>query len=180
MRFSFSQTKDAFERSTLKLAVFCLSVLTLTFSILLAVDFTKEPIVVERSCETSLAKVSAGTQSKDEVMNFVRLALRERFDSTVEYDPAVYLSQELLVVRNREQDELKRSGIDQRMIVREVFVDGDHFTADVDRIVAVGKVRSAIPMKLSLQVLSKVRSLTNPYGLIISSLSEIKEDAKHE
>lgn len=180
MKLSEARVKEAFERSALKLAVICLSIISLTFSILLGLDLSKEPIVVERSCETKLLDVSSASQTKEEVQAFVKDAVTLRFDSLVSRDPSAFMVQDLFVARSKEQEELKRSGVDQRLIVRSVKLNGDYFVIDADRVVAMGKARSAIPTTLVARVSSKGRNLTNPYGLVLTSVDQLKEEKKSE
>lgn len=180
MRFSHNVAKEMFDRSALKLAVLCLSIISLTFSIFLALDVSKEPIVIERACETKLLKEGSSAQTKDEIHSFVKEAVALRFDSQVVRDPSAYMVQDLFVSRNKEQDELKKSGIDQRVIVRSVQLNNDRFIIEADRLVAVGKARSALPMILIARISSKARSLTNPYGLIMTSIDQEKENKKND
>lgn len=180
MKFSDARLKEAFERSALKLTVICLSVISLTFSILLGLDLSKEPIVVERACETRLLDVMSSSQTKEEVERFVREAVSLRFDSIASRDPSAFMVQDLFVARSKEQEELKRGGVDQRLIVRSVKINGDYFVVEADRVVAIGKARSAIPTVLIARVSSKGRSLTNPYGLVLTSIDQMKEEKRND
>jgi predicted DNA-binding ribbon-helix-helix protein len=176
MRFSHNVAKEIFDRSALKLAVLCLSIVSLTLGIFLTLDVSKEPIIVERACETKLLDSASASQTKDEIEAFVKEAVALRFDSIVTRDPSAFMVQDLFVSRTKEQDELKRSSIDQRMIVRSVRLEGDHFVIDADRLVAVGKARSAIPATLIAKISSKGRSMTNPYGLVLTSIEQPKSE----
>lgn len=175
MKFTEMQLKEAVERSTLKIAVICLSVMSLTFSILLTLDLSKDAVVVERACETQILDVKSAAQTEEEIKNFLKEAISLRFDSIVSRDPSSYMVQDVFVARTKEQDELKRGGVDQRVIVRDVKLSGNHFLVGADRLVAIGKARSAIPITLTVQVASKHRSLTNPYGLVLTSIDQLKE-----
>lgn len=177
MKFSEARLRETFERSALKLSVICLSIISLVFSILLGLDLSKEAIVIERACEASVLRVASSAQTKEEIDSFVRAAVAARFDSTVSHDPSAYMLQDLVVARSKEQDELKRSGVDQRMIVRKVLFNDGNTIVDADRVVAVGKARSAIPIVLSAVVSSKNRSLSNPYGLVLTSIEQKKVEA---
>jgi hypothetical protein len=180
MRFSHSAAKEMFDRSALKLAVLCLSIISLVFAIFLTLDVSKDPIVIERACETKLLAQSSAAQTQDEIQSFVKDAVALRFDSRVSRDPATYMVQDLLITRAKEQDELKKSGIDQRVIVRAVKLDGDHFVIEADRLIAIGKARSALPTVLTAKISSKGRSLSNPYGLVLTSVDQQKEDKKND
>jgi len=178
MRFSHNVAKEIFDRSALKLAVICLSVISIMFAIFLALDVSKDPIVIERACETKLLDVGSSAQTNEEVQAFVNEAIPLRFDTKPKREAGSFMIQDLLAARTKEQDELKKSGIDQRVFVRSAKIEGDHFLVDADRIVAVGKVRSAIPTTLMVKVLSKNRSLTNPYGLVLTSVEPKPEEKK--
>lgn len=174
MRFQEKILKDAIEHSALRLAVIALSVTTLTFGVLLAADVAKDPVIIERGCETALAKAQSASQSKEEIDAFLDRALRVRFNTESPADPSSYLVQDLLVSRAKEQEELKNRGIDQRLIFRWGKLEGDHFVVEADRLIAVGSVRSALPIKLNVKISSKPRSLTNPYGLILTSVTQLE------
>ncbi len=174
MRFSEKIVKDAFEKSALKLAVLVLSITTLAFSFMLAMDLSKEALVIERGCESQMAKLGSQSQSKEEIHSFLVKAVEARFNTLPPADPNAFLVQDLLISRSKEQDELKGRGIDQRLIVLETKLSGDRFMIEADRLVAVGVARSAIPIKLSARLSSKTRSLTNPYGLILTSIDQIE------
>ena len=102
MKFSQVMVKEALERSALKLAVVCLSTLSLIFSILLALDLSKEPIVVERACESKVLEISSSAQTKEEILSFVKDAVALRFDSNASRDPSAFLAQDLFVARTKE------------------------------------------------------------------------------
>jgi hypothetical protein len=179
MNFLQTRIREVVERSGLKLAVLCLSVLSLTFGLMLAFDLSRDPIVVERACETTLASLGSAKQTREEVEAFLREAVSVRFDSVISKAPSDFLTQDLALARAKEQEELKRSGVDQRMLVRSVKLDGDHFLVVADRLVAIDKARSAIPLLLVARIASKDRSLSNPYGLVLTAIDQDKE-VKHD
>jgi hypothetical protein len=180
MKFTEAQVKEFFERSALKMAVLCLSVIAFTFSVLLALDLSKEPIVVERSCESRILKQSSSNQSKEEILEFVSLAIGLRFDTNPSREPSAFLIQDLYLSRAKEQEDLKRSQVDQRFVVRAVRESDGSFIVEGDRLVAIGRARSAIPIVLKIQLSATGRSLTNPYGLMLISVEQVKEEVKNE
>lgn len=175
MHFLQARINDVLERSSLKVAVLCLSVVSLIFALMLALDLSREPLLIERACETQIARAASSAQTESEVEAFLREAISVRFDTSADRDPASFLTQDQVSARAKEREELKRGGIDQRMIVRAVKSEGDHFVISADRLVAVDKARSAIPLLLVAKVASKTRSLTNPYGLLLTSVEQQKE-----
>lgn len=175
MKFSEAKLKEALERSALKLSVISLSVLTLVFGILLSFDLSKEALVVERGCETNLLQTTGESQTKEEIESFIRKAVGLRFDSSIQSDPSNFMVQDLLLARLKEQAELKKSNIDQKLIVRSIKSEGSHFKIEVDRVIAAGTARSAISSVLAAKISSKNRSLSNPYGLVLTSIDQVKE-----
>mgnify|MGYP001144748715 CR=1 FL=1 len=175
MNFLQEKIRIALERSSLKIAVICLSLVSLTFGVMLALDLSREPVVIDRACETNLVKTGSAAQTNEEVEAFVKEAVALRFNSAVEKDPIAYMTQDLFIARAKEQEELKRGGVDQRLIVRAVKLEGSNFVIEADRLVAVQKVRSAIPIRMVAKVSSKDRSVTNPYGLVLTSIDQQKE-----
>jgi len=175
MKFTDFTTKEIFEHSALKLALLLLSVTNIVFFIMLVMDFAKDPVVIDRSCESTLLEVSSAKQTKQEIEVFLKTAISLRFDSTVTQDPSSYMIQDIYLNRTKEQEELKKSNVDQKMIVRNIEGKAGYFTINADRVVAVGKARSAIPIILEAKVSSKDRSVSNPYGLTLTSIEQKKE-----
>ncbi len=177
MRFLDYQIKEVLERSALKFSVFILSILSVTLGIFLIVDSQKTPIVIDRACESQIVKISSSVQTKSEIKAFLREALKLRFDSKPNRDPSAYMTSDLLAERAHEQSELSRSNINQMLIVRSIHDVGKSYEVLADRLIAVGEIRSAIPIVLKVQIASKLRSITNPYGLVLTDVTEINNKA---
>ncbi|MCO5143628.1 MAG: hypothetical protein M9962_11110 [Oligoflexia bacterium] len=175
MHFLQNKIREIIEDSSLKIATISLSVISLIFAILLALDFSKEAILIERACETTLVKANSNNQTQAEIESFIKTALSLRFDSIIERDPASFLANDLLAARTKEQNELNRGGVDQRLIIRVIKAKDNKFIIEADRLIAIQKARSAISTILVVQIASKPRSITNPYGLILTVVEQIKE-----
>ncbi len=104
------------------------------------------------------------------------MSLSQRFDSDVQPVDHIVAFDEL-ALRNTEQKELQSRNILQRVIINGVEESPEGFKVDTDRIISVGDVRSAFRFTLIAKVESVVRSLSNPYGLILTStrIQEPKE-----
>lgn len=175
MRFLESSARDLILQSSLKLAVIALSIVSVTFGMLLASDLTREPVIVERACETRLLSMGSANQTREEIEAFIREAVPLRFNSLIAKDANAFMTGDLLASRTKEQEELKRTGVDQRLIVRKVKTDKDRIVIEADRLVAIGHARSAIPLRLAAEVASKPRSVSNPYGLVLKMIDQEKE-----
>jgi hypothetical protein len=99
--------------------------------------------------------------------------LSKRFDSKV-LAPQYFLSSEEQGFRLREQDELKTRGVTQRVITNEIKVEGDNVSVDSDRILSSVSIRSAVSFPLVLSLSQTDRTQENPYGLLLSRVTQPK------
>lgn len=174
---AFQQTAlNMIQKSSLQIALVIMSITAFTFGVMNIFLNLKDPIIIERGCDSRLAEVQSVSQTKDELENFIKIALSARFDSSLKNDPAIYLTEILQLARMKEQIELKSKSIDQRVIVRSIKLDQDKYFIQADRLISIGKVRTAVPLDLVVNVASKVRSLSNPYGLVLTFVDQIKEE----
>lgn len=175
---SFQQAAvNMIQKSSLQIALTIMSVTASVFGIMNIFSNMKDPIIIERGCESKIAEIQSANQTKVEIENFIKIAMSARFDSQLKNDPAIYLTEGLQTARMKEQSELKNKGIDQRVIVRSIKLENDRYFVEADRLISIGKVRTAVPLDLTVSISSKVRSVSNPYGLILTSVDQIKEDA---
>ena len=56
-----------------------------------------------------------------------------------------------------------------------VKVDGKEIVVTADRLLSVGKIKSALSLNVKAVVQQSNRTESNPYGLILSSVSQIEE-----
>ena len=60
-------------------------------------------------------------------------------------------------------------------MVNEIKNDGKEITVILDRLLSVGKVKSVLSLKIQVSLQKTNRSESNPYGLVLSSVSQIEE-----
>lgn len=174
---SFQQSAlNMIQKSSLQIALITMSVTASAFGIMNIFSNMKDPIVIERGCDSKIAEIQSANQTKAEIENFIKIALAARFDSIQKNDPAIYLTENLQTARMKEQSELKNKSIEQRVIVRSIKFDQDKYFVEADRLIGIGKVRTAVPLDLTLNISSKVRSVSNPYGLILTMVDQVKEE----
>ena len=68
----------------------------------------------------------------------------------------------------------KHRKLKQKVIVNAVELKDGKAYVDSDRLISVGKVRSAFVFPLVVSLESVSRSMENPYGLRVKSVDEIK------
>jgi hypothetical protein len=110
-----------------------------------------------------------------ELENFVKEALHQRFDN----DAVVmndFISSDEISHREQEQKELNQRSMLQHVLLNSVEVKGNEVTVNADRLISVGQVRSAFPFPLMITLSTDIRSESNPYGLTVIKISEIKKE----
>lgn len=171
MRFPVAWASVALQNVTLKV---CLVVLGAT-SIILSFTTTKlalkPAIVIERACYSTVISPASSQHSTTEIEFFLHEALSYRFNTEVVVKEG-FISSEELKFRGQEQAELKRREMNQKVILNSpIKVNGDSVSADTDRLISVGKIRSAFSFPITITLSKTMRTETNPYGLMIEKIS---------
>lgn len=177
MRFSVAWARIASQNVGLKVATAVLGIAVLSESFAIVFVASKDIPVIERECYTRLRGLASPEPTTKEIKAFLLEALPQRFDSA-EVPSLEFLSISEFAVREKEQAVLKQRQISQRILVDDVVIGDKEISVVADRIVAVGKVKSALALNLKVNVQKTSRSEGNPYGLILSSVSQIEEEAK--
>ena len=176
MRFPQAWAEITKQNNVLRLAIVGVSV-SGVLALLISLKFVfKDPLIIERGCYSKvLAKATNQDPTKEDYEAFVHEALSQRFDSDTNV-VSDYMAVEELKNRDTEQDELKRRSIKQRVILNSISKKDDVITADSDRILSVGSLRSAFPFLLTLQIQKQARTAANPYGLVLLKVSPKNQD----
>jgi hypothetical protein len=179
MRFTAVWTRTLTQNVTLRVLLIALTVTTLVLAASTVRLAVREPLVVERGCATTAARTGPAKRTNEEIDAFVRLALAKRFD-TKATEAQLFVSPEEYGFRLKEQQELKARGISQRVIVNDVSLQGTAVKVDADRLLSAPNLRTAVTFPLTLDLAQTDRTETNPYGLVLSRVSQTKtkEDSK--
>lgn len=164
------------QQSSLQIALVIMTLATFCFGAMNFYLNAKDPLVIERACETKVAEIQSTTQSPEEIEEFLKIAISSRFDSKFKLDVTSFLSEPLIQSRTKEQSELKNKNIDQRVIIRSVKLIQNRYFIEADRLIGVDKIRTALPLELNVTIASKIRSLSNPYGLLLTQVEQIKKE----
>jgi tetrahydromethanopterin S-methyltransferase subunit H len=103
--------------------------------------------------------------------------MEKRFNTDA-LDVPIFLSASELDVRNREVDELTKKGMAQKILVNSVKIEKDKISVDADRILSVAKIRSALPLPVTVKIKQTDRSNGNPFGHVLSDVSMISTEEK--
>ena len=174
MRFTTAWAEIASQNVTLKVSIALLTLICATLAITATKLALRDPLIVERGCETTAASLGSADTSEAEIRAFTERALEQRFAS-ISRDTH-FLSSKELEFRKREQEALSSKGILQRLLINEIKVEKEKIFVDSDRIVSVQKIRSAFSFPLIVQLSKVPRTVTNPYGLILASVEQVKTD----
>ena len=174
MRFLNAWANIATENSILKLCLLTSSLLGIFFAGSAAILSFRAPLVVDRSCYSSPAKLTSPQHTKEEVESFLRVALTKRFD-TADSTRTTWFSYEEDARKESERKELASKKIKQMAIVGDVDIAEAMATVQVDRILAVDKFKSVVPAVVEVSFATTPRSEANAYGLVIEKVSLKKE-----
>jgi hypothetical protein len=160
----------------LKILVSTLTLLCLLLSGVILRQSMKPPLIIERACASRVAATSDIAPTSSEVESFIREALSARFD-TDSHLGGDLLSLSEIEARQTEQTELKKHEIKQRIFLNTLTQAGSDLTADVDRLLSVGAIRSAFSFPLKLTLERTQRTNANPYGLVLTEIKPIDTKA---
>lgn len=177
MKFTVAWNEVLSQNNTLKGVLIALTVSTLILCVTTVRLAVREPLVVERSCLSRALTPVKTAQTAEEIEHFIREEIATRFDSDI-LDAKVFLGEEEYAYRLKEQDELKKKGMNQKIYPTLIKATNKDVQVEADRILTVGTLRSNVPFSLSVQVSATSRSEANPYGLIIQRVSQVTKESK--
>ena len=175
MRFSTAWAKTAAQNVTLKVATVILSAIAIIQLFIVGSLASRNLPVIERGCFSRPLQAKPVDPNRNEIESFLVEALPMRFDSSG-YLKEGFLSIEETVSREKEQATLKQRQITQKIIIQDIKPPvGKEILVIADRLLTVGKVKSTLSLNLKVTVQQSNRTDSNPYGLILSSVSQIEE-----
>lgn len=177
MKYTEAWSSVVSQNLNLKIATGILGIVAVLLGMITLKLAFKDNVVIERGCYSRAIAPVNDQHSPDEIANFLREALAQRFDSVVQPVDGL-LSPEELKMRLQEQKELESRNMKQKIIVNSVQQTGDSFTVDADRLISVNEVRSAFKFQLTVKLESKARSASNPYGLLLTTTKQIEQKDK--
>ncbi len=176
MRFHVALDSLEKENQILRFSVIGLLVLSVVLCSGILYASMKDPLIIERACFSKSLSLANANPTKEETASFLEIALRERFDS--ENQDSRYLTADQLTARVREQAELSKQKLTQKVIVNKVEVTEDGtISIDADRFISTGDVRTVLRFPLKVEIAKVTRSDANPYGLL---LTNVQPDTNNE
>jgi hypothetical protein len=175
MKLTTAWSNVVSQNLTLRATVLILGLCSLVFSITTVRLAVRDPLIIDRECVSKAVTSANAKHSSPEIDGFVRMALGKRFE-TGAADSEVFLSDEENGFRAKEQDELSKRNVTQRLIINSLKIDGSTVNIDSDRILSIGKIKSAIAFPLVVTLSTVDRSTANPYGLSIRRVAQAKPE----
>ncbi|RYZ78463.1 MAG: hypothetical protein EOP06_29035 [Proteobacteria bacterium] len=131
----------------------------------------KDPLLIERECFSRAVYSRNAKPTEDEIRAFLKEALPMRFNTEGTIKDG-FLAINETMLREKDLSTLAQRQISQKVLVDEIKIDPKLITANLDRVVSVGKIKSVLPLILIITVQETTRSENNPYGLIITSIDQ--------
>jgi hypothetical protein len=174
----FHVSWDSLEKENRFLKVLVSGVLILAISLCIVIMSvgSKDPLLIERGCYSRVVQKGLVNPSDAEIKAFVEEAVKARF--TTGWSNPLVLTSEQNVFKEKEQAELTKQKMKQRVIVNDVTIGKESILVDADRLISVGDIRSTFKFPLKMQLKTGTRSEENPYGLLLSEVDEVSEVKK--
>lgn len=175
----FHAAWDSLEKENRNLKILSIALCTLAIFLTVAVTSTatKEPVIIERGCYSKMARSADNAKpTEQEIAAFVEKSLAARFNT--EPDNLSYLGLTQRAFRDKEQNELTKQKMTQKVIVGEIKIAKDAILVNADRLISVQNIRSVLRFPLKVNLESTERTEDNPYGLLLSNVNPIDEEKK--
>jgi hypothetical protein len=140
---------------------------------LVIVESDHAPVYLERTSRgIEILAPTVPARTPRDLKRMAELALKARFDTQAE-SAGLFLSARQMELRESEQREMKARSLSQAVVVRDVEISSERAVVDVDRVLAMGEVRSALRVRLRLAFEETEPNELNPYGFRLAMAEPI-------
>lgn len=174
MKYTVAWAQVLTQNNILKGTVIALSLAVFFFTFTTLKLALRAPFIIDRECYSKAATPADSKHTATEMEQFIRISLERRFNTDAQ-DFRSYVAEEEVQYRFKEQDDLAKKGITQRIAVNSIKLENNSATVDSDRILGVGKVRTVLYFPLKVTLASTGRTPSNPYGLVLRKVSQVQE-----
>lgn len=174
MKFSSAVDVMQKENRFLKTLTQILLLIIVCLTIMDFMLYDRAPIIVETGLRgRAILKAADQQRSATDIEQAVSLMMKARFDSNTQA-PELFVSSKELLLRQHEQMEMKSRGMQQTVVTRSVHIDKNEATVDIDRLISIGELRSALKAKLKITFEDQSPNELNPYGLLLSAAEPVQ------
>ncbi len=147
---------------------------TLFFSSTIYLVF-RDPLVIERSCESKIISSTSTAVTKPETESFIKEALSARFDT--DRDKPSLMTEAQAETKRKELKELTAKNISQVIFVDQMDLrPSGEFRAKLTRLLKVGTISTALGFEVEAKIFEARRTEDNPYGLILSEVKLVESE----
>jgi len=137
--------------------------------------YSRDPIIIQSSTRgREILEPMTVPRTNLDLKIAVQNMLKARFD-TEAHSSELFLSDKQKLLRENEQRDLKSRSMTQAIVIRNVVMSKDQAFVDLDRVIAVGDLRTAIRAKIKIAFEESEPNELNPYGLVLS-LAEVQSN----
>jgi len=137
--------------------------------------YSRDPILIQSSTRGfEIIEPMTVSRTNLDLKVAAQNMLKARFN-TETVSPDLFLADKQKLLRESEQRELKSRNMTQAIIIRNIELSKDQAMVDLDRVIAVGELRTAIRAKLKIAFEESEPNELNPYGLVLS-LAEVQNN----
>ena len=149
---------------------------TLLFSSTIYLVF-REPLIIERACESKVMQAKSSTPTKAETESFINEAMSARFNT--DRDKPSLMTEAQVDIKIRELKELASRNISQVVFVDQINLrSSGEFKARLTRLLKIGAISTALGFEVEAKLFETRRTEDNPYGLILSELKLVESEVK--
>ncbi len=142
--------------------------------------FDKAPVMVERTSHgLEIVQPTELLRKPGDVESAVKLMMTARFNSDANA-PELFINPKEMLMRDTEQKEMKSRSMNQSVLIRAVHLTKNEATVDIDRLIAIGELRSALKAQVRITFEEVTPNELNPYGLLLSTAEPVQPTTKEE
>lgn len=137
----------------------------------------KDPLVIERSCDSQAISLKSAVTTKAETENYIREALAARFNT--DRDKPSLMTEAQADTKRKELKELQAKNISQIILTDQVELKSNgEFRAKLTRLLKIGTISTALGFEIEAKIFETRRTEDNPYGLILSEVKLVENEVK--
>lgn len=176
MKFSTALDLILSENKFLKILSKALLLIAVSQLVLIYALYDKTPLLIERGSRgLEIVDAVEPLRTPDDVSNAIRLMLKARFDSAA-IATEIFLNPKQQALRDTEQSDLKSRNMNQSVVIRSIAFEKDLAIVDIDRVIAVSDLRSALKAKIRMSFEEVSPNELNPYGLLLSVAEPMQKE----
>lgn len=178
MRLSSGIDQLQSENAFLKRVIICLFIAAPVIFMAMAVVIMRPPMIVERTSHgLEIVRNTEFSPTENDIKVAIDLMMKSRFNTDA-VAPEIFLNKTQLALRDAEQKDLKSRNLFQSVIVRGIYITKDQAVVELDRVISVGEIRSALKAKVKITFEETSPNELNPYGLLLSLAEPIENEGK--